>query len=383
MKRMRSALFFVIPAAAIVVGYLTLRKTEAESVPVVASKQVRTETLSPAPFRPSRDVSGFVTGARQADVAPKVGGYVVKLLKEEGDTVRAGETLAILDGSDQRAMLESAGISLDAAKNALSASDDFYDQKVDEAEASLHKAEDAYESGDLSSRDLSIAKEAVTSAKRMRDAQHAAAKAEVGAAYGGSLVAGAAVADATITAPFSGVVTNRFVQLGAFVGPGMPLFTVASTESLETRLSVPGDVATAIAKGDTVSVRSETGSDPVSGSVVSIARAVGISSQSTIVRVGIPADAGGSLLPGRFVTVTLSSGAARETVSVPETAIIHLYDDTFVAAVENDTVSFRKVVLGESVADRREIRSGIDAGTEVVVEGAYALRDGDRVTVSR
>lgn len=376
------SLFLVLGALA--AGVIVVRSTKAEPESVLtAAAPVRVETVASRAFRPGRTVSGFVAGIRQADVSPKIGGYAVKLLKEEGDVVRAGEPIAVLDGSELAAMNRSAELSLDAADKTLRETKNFYDQKVDEAQAALDKTEHEYASGNVSADDLDIAKEAVKSAKRMRDAQNAVAAAGKAAAEGGTLVAKASLADATITAPFAGVITRRYVSLGAFVAPGMPVYAVSSTDSLEVSVPVPGGLVKDIRKGDTVTVVPEGSETPISGQVFAIAQAVGTSTQSSIARIRFAdATASAVLRPGQYATVSIPVGPAREAILVPESAIVHEYDDTSVFTVRDGVASKTKVAVGEGVDGAYEIPTGLSAGEAVVIEGAYGLHDGDRVTVS-
>jgi RND family efflux transporter MFP subunit len=383
MKRTYPVPVFLVLAAAIV-GTVTVRSTQAEpEAATVAPIPVRVEMAATGSFRARQSASGFVSGVRQTDVAPKVGGYIVKLLKEEGDPVRAGEPIAILDGSELLAMNQSAQLSLDTARKSLQETKDFYEQTVDQTEASLRKAEDSYDSGDITSRDLDIAKEALKSAKRMRDAQSAAAAVGKAAAEGGALIAGASAANATVTAPFSGIVTRRYVSLGSFVAPGTPVYTVSSTDALEIGVPVANSVMKNIRKGDMVEVTSEGTDTSVSGHVFSMAQAVGVSTQSSIARIRFAdADVSAMLRPGQYVTVSIPVGPARDAILIPENAIVHEYDDTFVFTIGNGVATKTKISVGEEVDGRYEISSGLSVGEEVVIEGSYGLRDGESVTVS-
>ena len=383
MKRTYFVSLFLVLAAAIVC-IVTIRSTKAEpETASVVPTPVRVETAIVSSFHPKQSTSGFVSGVRQADVAPKVGGYVVKLLKEEGDSVRAGEPIAILDGSELSAMNQSAQLSLDAASKSLRETKDFYDQKVDEAQASLEKTKNEYASGSVSSYDLDIAKEVLKSAKRMRDAQNSAASAGKAAAQGGALVAGASVADATVTAPFAGVITRRYVSLGSFVAPGTPIYTVSSTDMPEVTVPIAGGIVKDIRKGDEVSVFAEGADTSVTGRIFSMAQAVGTTTQTSIARIRFADPAVSALLsPGQYVTVSIPVGLSHESIMIPENAIVHEYDDTFVFALVDGHATKTKVVIGDETDGRREIRSGLSAGTVVITEGSYGLRDGSAVTVS-
>jgi len=383
MKRTYFVSLFLVLAAAIV-GIVTVRSTKAEpEAAIVAQSPVRVETAIVSSFHPKQSTSGFVSGVRQADVAPKVGGYVVELLKEEGDSVRAGESIAVLDGSELSAMNQSAQLSLNAASKSLRETTDFYDQKVDEAQASLEKTKSEYASGSVSSYDLDIAKEALKSAKRMRDAQNAAASAGKAAAQGGALVASASVADVTVTAPFAGVITRRYVSLGSFVAPGTPIYAVSSTDTLEVSVPIAGGIVKDIRKGDEVSVFAEGADTPVTGRIFSVAQAVGTTTQTSIARIRFADPAVSALLsPGQYVTVSIPVGLSHESIMIPENAIVHEYDDTFVFTFVDGHATKTKVVIGDETDGRREIRSGLSAGTVVITEGSYGLRDGSVVTVS-
>lgn len=383
MKRTYLAPVFLVLATAIV-GIVTVRSTQAEpEAATVAPIPVRVEMAVAGSFRARQSASGFVSGVRQTDVAPKVGGYIVKLLKEEGDSVRAGEPIAILDGSELSAMNQSAQLSLDAASKSLRETNDFYEQTVDQAEASLRKAEDSYDTGDITSRDLDIAKEALKSAKRMRDAQNAVATAGKAAAEGGALIAGTSAANATVVAPFSGIVTRRYVSLGSFVAPGTPMYTVSSTDMLEVSVPIAGGIMKDIRKGDEVSVHAQGMDTSVSGRIFSVAQAVGTTTQTSIARIRFADSTVSSLLsPGQYVTVSIPVGPARDAILIPENAIVHEYDDTFVFTIRNGVATKTKVSVGEEADGRYEISSGLSVGEEVVIEGSYGLRDGESVTVS-
>jgi len=347
-----------------------------------AAAPVREAVVESREFRETTDTSGFIRGVRQTDVAAKTGGYVTGLLVEEGDTVYAGQAIATLDGSELSAMRESASDSYVAAKRAADEAEDYYDQLVDEAETAYRKVKDAYDDGNVGTRDLRIAKEAVKSAEKARDAQVASARAELAQAAGGHLVADVAAKNATVVAPFSGVVTRRYVALGGFVAPGMPIYTVATPDELELRVSVPATVGDAVSVGAEVRILPEHG-DGLTGTVTSVARAVGETTSRTVVRVRIERNDGRTLpAVGTYAEAIIPVGEARAALSVPESAVVERYDDTFVFVEQDGVAAFRRVTLGEVTDGFREVVEGLEAGERIIVEGQGHLRDGDAVSVS-
>ncbi len=375
------AAFLVLAAAGCVFFAARSRAETERTTKRLEATPVLTETAETKAFRPTSSYSGFVSGVRQADVAPKTGGYVAKLLVEEGDRVSAGQVVATVDGSELIAMKESASASYAAAREAADEAGDYYDQLVDEAEANHRKVKDAYDDGNVGTRDLRIAEEAVKSAEAARDAQVAAVRAELAQAEGGRLVAEVAAKNATVVAPFSGVVTRRHVSEGAFVAPGMPIFSVASPDSPEMSVSVPGEVARGLSRGDTLAVFPEGDHEPMSGTIASVAQGVGITTQTSVVRIRlIDEEASRSVFLGQYAAVSVPIGPTRETVSVPASAIVREYDDTFVFVLTGEgRAEKRSVTLGESVGDRYELLSGVESGMTIITEGAYGLADGDPV----
>lgn len=356
---------------------------QADDVAVSATTPVRTAPVETGIFRPTIGTSGFVRGVSQADVAPKIGGYVVDLRVEEGDSVRAGQTVAVLDGVELSAARTQAVLSLEAARKTLSETEDYYDQRVDEAEAALEKVEKQYDDGDASEEDRTVAREAEKSAKRLRDAEIAAAEAVVASAEGAAIVAGTMLSQATVTAPFSGTIVARHRSVGSFVAAGTPLYTIVSPDELEIRTAVPAAFSTRVEVGAPVLIRPEHGAEELSGTVFSVARAVGEASRQTVARVRIDADREKELPSvGTYAEVEIPVDGSRDCVSVPERAIIERYDDTFVFVVEDGVAERRRVELGDSSDGCYRVLSGVSAGERVIVEGHGHLRDGDAVSES-
>ncbi len=356
----------------------------AESVkPNSSVKRVRTVSAMTTDFHPVGNFFGFVSGVRQADISPKVGGYVTKLLKVEGDSVQAGEVIAVLDGSELWAMDQSALMSLDAVQKTLGETKDFYDQKVNEAQAMLKKTKENYSNGSATEKDIKVSEEALSSAKKMRDLQNSGADANLAAAQGGALVAHIAAKNATIVAPFSGIITKKYGAVGSFVAPGTPLYEIASPDDLEIDISIPGSIGKNLSRGEKVlvSLDGKAGSI-VSGYIFSVSGAIEATTQKAIARVrfsGVENEK--ALFLGQYVDVAVSVGNEKTAIFIPEKAILREYDDIFVFVLGNNGIVRKdKITIGESSGELREVLSGVAVGDKIVVDGQYSLRDGDFVT---
>src|SRR6266576_949735 len=191
-------------------------------------------------------------------ILPKVGGYVVEVRVDENRTVKAGDTLVVLDDRDYRARLAQTDADLAAMLATVSSR-----TRVAQAEANALKAR-----SDLA-RIEPLAIQSVESAQQLDAARSAsaAADAQLAAAQAALVGADARVASARaardqaalqlsytrVTAPSNGVVSKKSVELGQLVQAGQPLMTVVPLEDIwvtanlketETADVTPGDPAT-------------------------------------------------------------------------------------------------------------------------------------------
>lgn len=344
-------------------------------------KPVHVETVSETEFQPTEDFSGFVGGVRQAVIAPKISGYVVSLLKEPGESVRAGETIAILDGNELAAEGQSANENLTSALKSLQQTKKYYEQTVSEAEARLSKIEESRDRGEATSKDVSVAKESVQSAKKLRDAENARSESSVTAARGGTVISKAFLQNAFIKAPFSGIITEKQTTLGSFVNAGSPLYTLAEPSELEIAVSVPARMARYLQKGMPVVITPEHSAHLFSGFIFSVASAVQKNTGETTVRVRfIERDVKKLPLLGEYGSVTFPTEPSRESILVPDSSLVRAYDDTFVFVLENGTAQKKSVTLGGRSKDRTEILSGLNVNDSLIIEGTQGLQNGIRVS---
>ncbi|MEI8096629.1 MAG: efflux RND transporter periplasmic adaptor subunit [Candidatus Moraniibacteriota bacterium] len=366
---MKKKVFFLVAA----IVFVTLLYTKFHSASETKTPQiqsVKTKEVSSTLFQETASFSGFIRGAKQTDIAPKIGGYIIKLTKEEGDLVRQGEILATLDGNEISATEKSALVSLQSFETTIKETKKYYDQKVKEAESTLNNA-----SG---SSDIASAEEAYKSAKRLRDTELSSLETQEAGLSGSVLISQSNASNAVIRAPFSGVITRKNTMLGAFVSPGMPIYSIASTDALEITVSLPRTTALQVTKNSIVSVSNDT--TTTKGYVFSLASTGEESSQQSIARIHFPIESKMEALQlGEYVNVSFNIGEPKTAIFIPEQSIISLYDDTFVYVVENDQVKKQAVVLGTSSENNREILSGLSDGMHVVIEGEHTLSNNQSV----
>ena len=178
------------------------------------TKPVKSIIIEPQQFSASQEYGGFVRGIDQAVLMTKINGRITKIAKKEGEFVKKGEVIVLLSADEITAQLQGAQQSIEAFEKTLDDTEKYYDQKVDEA------------------KDNNASKEEVQSAKRLRDLQVRAAKTELVNAQGSLGIAQSYAKETSVRAPFNGVITRVFQEVGQVAGPTTPICEIAGQAEL-------------------------------------------------------------------------------------------------------------------------------------------------------
>jgi RND family efflux transporter MFP subunit len=183
---------------------------------------------------------------------------------------------------------------------------------------------------------------------------------------------------AVVHAPFDGVVAERFVQAGEFLGVGAPVLRLVNTGSLEVSARAPVALAAQLAAGLPVSVRWDD--RLIQAKLRSVVPLGDQASRQLEVRVALPA---GDWPIGAAVQVALPSAAPRAAVAVPRDALLLRKEGAFVIKVGADDRTQRIVVqTGASRGDLVEVTGEVMAGDRLVVRGGERLQAGQQVRVA-
>ena len=392
----------------------------------VAEQEVRHSSVQPATVHP------FYT----AEIQSKVHGYVKEVQADIGDMVTVGDVLAIIDVPEtakqrqmslamvkrQRAEEQRAQAGIELAKAnvlALKAMESEARSKLLQVEATLAAAEaefkrttDLVQRGSMQPRILDEVRErrdsaaagkaAVAATIDSAVANVAVAKAKVTAAEADLEVAAAETATkereveqigelikyATLTAPFSGVVTVRNVSPGNLVGErnsNIPLFVISQLDKVRIHIPVPENDAAFVGRGDSISVSFP--SFPAEAAMtVPVTRLTGSLDPSTrtmLVEAEV-ANPDGKLIPGMFgqATITLSTNLA-STVLPARAVRFSDTGDAYVYVVADEKVTVVPVTTGADDGNTIEIASGLEPGQVVVDAHLQRFTDGQVVRVLR
>jgi RND family efflux transporter MFP subunit len=298
-----------------------------------------------------RMVDGTVEAVNQATVSAQTSGRIAEILYDVNDVVPAGAVIIRLKGTEQRAGLQGASAGLAEAK-----------ARAAEAAAQYERIADMYQRRVVSKAQLDQA-----------TANRDAAVARLAAAEAGLTSAREGVGYTEVRAPYGGVVTERFVEVGETVAPGTPLMAGMSLKDLRVNTHVPQSVAGKVRSIGKAAVY--VGEQRIESRRITIFPEAATPSSTFRARVELPQAAPG-LAPGVFVKVGLVIGEA-ERLLVPANALIQRSEVNGVYVIDaQGHVALRYVRPGHRYGDQVEILSGLVAGDRVALDPVAA---GNRV----
>ncbi|TMI89832.1 MAG: efflux RND transporter periplasmic adaptor subunit [Bacillati bacterium ANGP1] len=224
---------------------------------------------------------------------------------------------------------------------------------------------------------VAAARQQEASAAMQVQTQQAQAASQAAALHNARL----AVANATITAPFDGIVVSRSLDPGAYVAPGTstPILTIADLDQINVTVNVTEVQIAAIQRGAPAQVTVDAYPDRTfRGTVSRIAGGADPITRTVQVEIDI-ANPGHLLRPGMYATAQLSAGADKDVLVVPLGALVTVGDQHFVWVVKDSAVTQQPVTVGRATGEVVEVTAGLSEGDQIVARGADLVREGQRV----
>src|SRR5713101_7877029 len=322
----------------------------------------------------SASVEAFATARLYA----KVAGYLDKISVDIGDWVTKGQVLAVLDVPEMAMEYTQAEAELAEAKaQQVKAQADYSLQKVVLERSKTLRAREAITPQQL---DEATAKCEVAAAEvtlvhsRIDNARARLGKLKTLMEY------------TKITAPFEGIVTERFVDPGALIQAATtasvnvsPMVTVQRADIVRVFVDVPESEVPAVDRGDPVTlVLSALPEKKFAGAVTRFASALHPSTRTMKVEIDFP-NPEGLLRPGMYGNLTLNLETHAEALTLPVPALVSEKGKTFVYVVEDGKARRVEVTTGIDDGIRVEITKGLQGNEEVIVAGGSAVTDGGAV----
>jgi len=182
--------------------------------------------------------------------------------------------------------------------------------------------------------------------------------------------------------PISGVIVSIDTERGAEVRPTMPVVTIATLREMRVALEIPERYASVIERGMQAYFTPFANEKTYEGTIEKIEPTIDSATRSKEVKIGIRNGISG-LTPGMFVRVSLPLERAADAVVVPFEALVQSGENTYVYTVRDNTahrISVRTGIIAENLV---QIRSGLEGGVPVIVEGHQELAQGKKVKVVR
>ena len=306
-------------------------------------------------------VSGSLMPEREAAVRAQVGGSVLQTFADQGQAVKAGQTLARIEAGGLQDVFLSARSGVTAAAN-----------NADIARRELQRAEKLLAAGAIAERDIEQARRSAIAA----NAALADARARLATAQ-------KQVGNTVITAPISGIVSDRQASAGDVVQPGALLFTVVDPSSMRLEGSVPAEELSQVRVGApvTFTVNGYPGRT-FSGKVTRINPTADPATRQVRIFISIP-NAEGKLVGGLFANGRLASQSHTGMV-VPANAVDSRSNVPSVFRIKAGKVERVPVQLGlrDEGAERVEIASGVQVGDTLLLGAAQGITTGTIVKVS-
>src|SRR5215472_4738992 len=195
-----------------------------------------------------------------------------------------------------------------------------------------------------------------------------------------------ALQDADLTAPFSGYIISRNIELGNLAAPGNPAFTIADTSAVKIGFGVPDYAVRRLRLGQQFSIHLQDDPKEYTGRVTSIAASADEKNRVFAIEVTVP-NPKASLKPGMIASLRLTGVHKAPVPSVPLSAVVSDpgsagHYAVFVAREQGNewVAQLRGVALGETHESDVAV-DGVNRGEKVVVVGAAGLKDGDLIQV--
>ena len=324
-----------------------------------ADTRVVVHTIEETALTSELQLSGTLRALREADLSMAADALVTKLHVDVGNQVEQGDLLAELDKSLAAQNQARAQANVSAVET-----------RLNEARRLLDEAMQMKQQSYISLTEVDARKSAV----ELAEANLTQARAEA------KFVA-VQLEKHQLRAPFDGVISARWTELGQWLSRGDRVFTLVSLDDLRLDLRLPQEHLKNMDHLRQVEIIPDAIPDTKLSARVDAQVPVGDESRSFLLRLAADGDSH-RLLPGTSARAHFIFEHSQNAVLLPRDALLRNADGSFsVFVVVDGKAERRRLKLGEPGSDGYLIREGLQAGEQVVIRGNELLREGEQVTV--
>ena len=334
------------------------QKTVADNSPAVT---VSVSSITQGSSSSFLTTSGKIEAVKSANLSTRMMGYVDKIYVQVGEKVSKGQQLISISNTDLTAKLAQGNAGITEATAAYNnAEKDFnrFTTLFNENSASQKELDDI-------TANYTMAKARLEGAKQMKN--------EVNAQFSYT----------NIRAPFSGTVTNKFINVGDMANPGMPLLEVESPGKFQVLAMVPESEILQIKADADVDVVLKSLGKTVKGKVLEVSTSSKNTGGQYMVKVMLEkTDA--TVMSGMYATVQfpMQSDESSQAVMLPKEAIVTNGQLTGVYTVsQSNTALLRWLRLGRTIGDKVEVLSGMSVDEQYIVSADGKLYNGAKINI--
>ncbi|WP_394828078.1 efflux RND transporter periplasmic adaptor subunit [Pendulispora albinea] len=308
---------------------------------------------------------GTLEAFERVEVTARVAGTVDKVAFTDGQNVKKGDTLVIIDSERYQLAVNSAKAALEKVQASQ--------RDIEAMVARRQGASDAHP-GLIPGEELETYKTKTLTAK-----------ADTAVATEALKVAQLNLRDAYVRAPIEGTIQTRTVETGQYVNTGYLMATLLRADPLLLRFSVEPEHAPRLKSGMVVNFTIRETQNEYKAKISLVAGAADPTTHTVAVTAQVDADSKRYWLrPGSFCDVTIDVGARRDAPVIPRAATRATDHGYVVYVIEGNAAVEKVVTLGMNTKDGWvEIRNGLAAGELLVVRGVESMSNGARVTANK
>jgi len=314
---------------------------------VLKDVAVQTVTVKKGKIENSLSIMGTVFSDNDVEIFSETQGKITKIFADKGAFLPAGFVLANVDDELKRASLTT-------------------------AEANLEKAKRDFE------RFESLFKQKATTEINVENARLQVKNLEANL-----IVAKRQLADSKITVPIAGILTERFINQGSMVQPGIKVGNLTDMSRLKVKVNVPEDDVFKLKNGDAIQLTTSVYPGAIFTGTVSYISPKGDAAHTYNVEAYISQIGSHPLKAGMFAKVNFTTAPKSDAFIIPRKALISSIKDPKVYVSENGKSSLRTLVVGGVKDDEIEVLSGLNEGEQVIVDGQVNLKDGTSISITK
>lgn len=348
---LRLIIFAIVVGGLAIFAFLKLRSNQEQVEAKVYKKNpdatvlIQADTVRNASFEFSTTYLGSFAPNKEAIIASEAAGRVVQMNIQEGSSVSAGQVIAQLDTDILKNQLKIAEANLQLAEKTA--------QRMNAAAAGLTEVQ-----VDNTNNNVSILKYQIEVLKKQ-------------------------ISMATIKAPFSGIISAKYFEMGSLAGPGAQMAMLTDVNTLKLEVNIPEQDITKFKSGMKLNINTDVYPSHTFTGSVSVISVKADATKNYIVKLLVPNNNSSySLKAGMYGSITLTNTAGKETLSIPRSALIGSNKEPQVYLIKDGKATKQPIQIGESNENNLQVVSGLKANDIIATSGLVNLSEGIKVTIA-